>query len=771
MPSSFLSRVVGTTRRRSARWVLLAMGVLLVAFGLSRVTLDTAVGSFVPRSSSSYDELVERDAQFGGDPVVVVLHGRDQGGLILDQEQLIGLIGLEGDLARLPDVAVVYGPGTVLNQTAGSIQNVLAMISGRRDALMNEAQQKQERRGASKAEIQKARDQAVAAFDERYGNLIAQGLPVGLPTVRNQKFVASVLLDDDGDPRPEWSFLVPDAESATILVRPREGLDQDGADRLTRAVRGAIDDAGLAIDEPLVTGVPALSSSIANRARTEAPLLGGLALVAVGLVLWFSRWTPRRRDRLRPLLAALLGTATTLALFGLVGRPLSLGVVAFLPIILGIGSDFPLYLNQRTGRRRVLVTAAAAVAAFASLAVSPLPFVREFGIALALGLTATVGWALLLRSASPSTGSVDEASAPTGVAVRMAGRGPRRAIAAIGVAVAVAGLASLPSLRIQSSPDQLAAGLPQLADVKTAEKALGFAGEISLVVRGDDVLSPEAMAWQSRAIESIVTRHADRMRPLLTTERLLSFLGTGADAAQIAAGADLLPPYLLGGVVSADRGSSSSAFGVTIDDVADQQRLIDEIEGELDEPPSGYTADLVGLPVVAGEGLSAMESGRYLVNGVGILAAGLVLGLGLRSRRLALMGVAAALLSGGWVFAVLRVLGAELSPLTLAVGALTTVTACEFTVMLAESAERGRAWMRRSVLTAACAGTVGYACLSLSQLHVLRDFGLTLAGGVVSSYVAAQLVAMVAFRSGTPIDVPEPLTVELDRRDPMEVLA
>ena len=60
--------------------------------------------------------------------------------LLLGAGQLPRLIGLEGSLARLPDVAVVYGPGTIMNQIAIASQAML-VVSRDHDLLdlMNES--------------------------------------------------------------------------------------------------------------------------------------------------------------------------------------------------------------------------------------------------------------------------------------------------------------------------------------------------------------------------------------------------------------------------------------------------------------------------------------------------------------------------------------------------------------------------------------------------------------------------------------------------------
>lgn len=730
-------------RSRAGGVVALVLVAVALVGGLAQVRIDTGIGSFVPRGDDSYDQLTQRDEQFGSDPVVVLLKGRAQNGLVLDQEQLQKLVALEGELAAVKDVAVVYGPGTVLNQSAIAIRNVLLQVSGRRDAIANAAQQTATDKGLGKAQSDSFVEKQLARFDRRYGALLVQAMPMGLPSLRNQQFVASSLLGEDGEPRPEWRFLLPTARSATVLVRPRAGLDQQATDRVVADVRTAVDSAGLDVDPPVITGVPVLTSAVAERATAEAPRLGLLAMAAVAAIFFLIPWSRRRRDRLRPLLAAGLGTASTLAVMGWLDRPLSLGVVAFLPIVLGIGSDFPLYLSQPARRRRVLAAATGAVFAFAALAISPLPFVREFGLAIACAVALTFAWASVLRSRLPEI-----EPATTGRALRVS-RDTLRRVAAIAVLPAVAGWMLLPGLTLESRPEQLAKGLPELADVDRAEQALGFSAEVSVVVRGPEVLTPDVLAWSQDVEAAIITDHGDRVRPLLTVPRLLSFLGEEATPTQVVAGSELLPPYLVSAVIGGGGEVAVSTYGIDIDDVADQQALIEQIERDLPAPPEGYEAEIVGLPVVASGGLEAMSSGRYVITALSVAVAALAVGFLLRSRRLAVMVVGVSALASGWLYLGLHLLGAELNPLTLAAGALVTVVACEFTVML-DGAGRQR-WMGRSVLLAAAAGTAGYLCLAFSELAVLRSFGLLLAAGVVATYAAARLVVS-AVGQDTPDD-------------------
>lgn len=720
------------------RWGIVALLVLVCVGtigGLAQVRIDTGIDSFLPAGDPALRSLEEKARSFGGDPVIVLVESRKPRELLLDQEKLIHLLRLEGSLSHLPDVAAVYGPATVLNQTAGSAQNMLAQISGRRDALQNAAEANAERAGQDAAA---AGRMAVAQFDRRYGSLLVRGLPAGLPTLRNPQFVSTVLYGPDGKPRPQWHFVVPTDHTVALVVRPREGLDQDAAGRLSSRVRQAVDRAGLGATKVTVTGVPVITSALTEQARVEAPMLGVAAIVVVGAVFLLARWSRRRRSRIRPPVCALLGTAVVLAGFGWLDQPVSLGVVAFLPILLGIGSDFPFYLSQPRGRRRAVVAALAATVGFASLAVSPLPFVRELGIALAAGIACTTTVALLFRRLWGVVSPPDVTPEATAAIISRRSLWQRAAALAGAAAVAAGGWALLPKLDIEARPDQLARGLPELSQAKDVERLLGSAGEVSIVLHGD-VLSPAAFRWARQTEDWVIRRHGDQLRPVVTVANLLRFLGGKPTDEQIRAGMDLLPRYLTSSVVHRDGKSALMVFGVELHDLAQQRELLRSLRMDLTVPPPGLRTEVVGLPVAAVRGLDLVSDSRVLVNVVGIVAAGLVLAVGLRRRADVGRALLTVLLATGWVIALAWVIAGALSPLTVAIGSLITATGSEFAVMLSGRGQDVRK-LRRGVGTAALAGTLGYLMLGLSGLAVLRDFGLLLAAGVVGSFAAALLV-------------------------------
>ncbi|MPY78512.1 MAG: RND transporter [Actinophytocola sp.] len=740
--------------RRTGR-VALGVTVLLallagIGSGIAQLTVRTGVDSFVPADDRVAQATERAAASFGGDPIVVLVES-DKPGEQLSGERLPRLLRLEGQLSNLPDVASVYGPATVLNQIAGQTQTLLTELTGYRDGLRSKAEQRAREQGKAPAEVRAAGRAAIADFDRRYAGLLKQGLPAGLPTLHNEKFVDTVVYGPDRAPKPQWHFVVPSDDAVAILVRPRPGMEQQATERLVGAVERTVGAAKLDAERVTVSGIPAVVSALGSQVRHEVPLLGGVALLAVGAWFLFVRWTTLRR-RMLPLATTALGTALTLALFGWTGMPLSLGVVAFLPVLLGVGSDFMTFLNQRLGTRTVITVAAATAASFAALAATPIPVVAELGATLAAGILMSLAVGLVVARWLPPPMAADE---PKAAARAPLGRPPSRpvrfAAAGAAVVVAVSGWAMLPGLPLKADFQGFAADLPVLSDARHVEEVMGSSGEIGITLTGEDTVNGETLAWMRSAQDAIVAAHGDKVRPVLSPPTLLRFLGGDPTASQLESALRLVPRYLTTSVIRGDQGMSMLSFGVELGDAKSLARLRDDLHRILPPPPDGVDVHITGLPMVAVSGYEAVSASRYLAAGLGIIAAVLVLAFGLRRRGDAVRAGAAAVLATGLVLLVMRLTGVDLNPVTAAVGSLTAAVACEFTVVLAEAVRRRDAGIRRAVLLAAAASATGYGVLMLSQLAIIRAFGGLLAGTVGLSVLAAAFVVWLSSRGG-PVD-------------------
>jgi hypothetical protein len=762
--------------RRPSRHDVVAViaGLLVAAFlagGLAQVRVETGVDSFLPSNDPSLTQLNQLGQSFGGDPIVVLLEN-PQPRALLQTAQLPPLLGLEKQLGDEPDVAALYGPVTTLNNIAGQAQLVIAELLGRRDGLTNAAKQDAQRRGASPADVDAAGARAQAEFDNRYAPMIIQALPTGLPTLKNPRLVNNVVFDSTGEVKPRWHYVVPNQNSLAILVRPRAGLDQAGTQALVGNVTQAVHAAALPPGTRVtVSGVPTIVAALGQSVDTQIPILGAIAIAAIGLVLFLVPWT-RRRRRLLPLAVTLLATGMTVAGLGWVGHPLSLGVLAFLPVLLGLGSYYPTYFAQRARNRVVFVVATGSACSFATLALAPLAFVRDLGVTLAVGIAFAVGLgALLVRRGADDPAEPERRPAPATTdrpgLFPTATRRVRLGVGAGVVILALGGWALLAVMPLQTNIQDLARGLPAMSDADHVQDVIGTNGELNVVLRANnapgappaDVRSPQAWQWMEAANQRIVVGHGDVMNPVLSPPGLLDFLGTNPTADQIQAGLRLMPDSLTSSVVRGDGQVANMSYGVSLDDLGELATVTGQVRAELPPPPPGTTVELTGLPTVAVRGYQLVSSDRYLASVAGVVAAGLVLALGLRRRVDAARAVVAAVIATGASLLLIWATGTALSPLTVALGSLTAAVGCEFTVMVAQSVRQSDRSLRRAVALAAGTSAIGYAVLAVSPLALMREFGLLLAASVGLSYAAALFVVWV-WPPTTPIpavpDAPEP---------------
>jgi predicted RND superfamily exporter protein len=322
-------------------------------------------------------------------------------------------------------------------------------------------------------------------------------------------------------------------------------------------------------------------------------------------------------------------------------------------------------------------------------------------------------------------------------------------------------------------------GLGSLQNLNELEHLTGVGGEIDLMVSGRSVASPTTIEWMSAYQGAVlkrfgysVARGCGRARlcpafslPDLFAGQLPSIEPTAAagahrlSAEQVSGLLNAIPPYFSQDVISADHRVATLAFGIRLMSLQQQQRLIEGMRASL-HPPPGVRASLVGLPVLAAaSGAQVASVGRRMLTLVaGLLAVALVLLAAFRGeRRRALVPLVPIALATGWSALVVFALRVPLNPMSVTLGALVIAISTEFSVLLAEryrqelTAGGGAVEaLRRSyratgsaVLASGATAIAGFGVLVLSDIRMLRDFGLvTLIDLSVS--LAGVLVALPA---------------------------
>jgi hydrophobe/amphiphile efflux-3 (HAE3) family protein len=770
--SSLAASPVPAASRRP--FVLLFLALLLCGgslLGLMRLHPDARVDLLVDPHARGFSDEARFADTFGADPVVVM--AQPAGGVpLITPDHIVGMSHLEGKLHLAPGVKKVYGPGTLVNTLAISATTVLLNACAQ-EGKTAEATARQQAIAAGKSQAQQdqagqqAFQQAVSACAQRY----AKAFPsLGVPAVNNPTFIQGVLLEPDGQHvRPFWNWALPDGKHAMITVRLNRDASLDQVRQVIGIVRSASSSSDLKELHDLrfvVSGSPALTLSVADAVFNALRLLVPLALVAVLIVGLLALG----QSMLLTLLVAAFGALWTAGLAGFIGLPVTPGTLVVLPVVLGLATDYFVQSVNRVldtegtveervalATRRVLpptgLAAAATAAGMLAFVVSGIPLVRQFGLFMALGVAMAylanylVGWPALLlvgrRFPQILRGSGVRATA--GRRIASIGALPPAAAIAI-VIVGLWGWVALPAIKIETDPAQLVpAGDAALNEADAVRREVGLAGEIDLVLSGHDPASPDAVTWLDTATRQAVAQSRGDLKAL---ESLPGFLagfnqGTLPDASRTKLILDRIPGYFSGAVYDSRNGLSLSIFGLThVTSVERDRALVTQMRTAAGTPPSGYRAFPAGLAVIADQALTELQGDqlRLTLLAVGLIL--LVLLLGYRRFRPAILAILPTLVAAGaatgLLFLVDALLNQRSSPITILLGGVVVAFATEFSVLwlaryrgerrqgidATEAAHLASSRVGPAIAASALALIAGFAVLALSPVPTVRDFGI-----------------------------------------------
>ncbi|HEY2260920.1 MAG TPA: MMPL family transporter, partial [Solirubrobacteraceae bacterium] len=310
------------------------------------------------------------------------------------------------------------------------------------------------------------------------------------------------------------------------------------------------------------------------------------------------------------------------------------------------------------------------------------------------------------RRAAPRNRGLDARPGGPGRVVAAVTRRPGRVLALAAI-LAVAGWIAGTQTAVQSDVTKLVPkSMPALRNLRTLERVTGVSGEIDVTVRGANVASPATVAWMIRYENRLLTHYgylethgcsASTLCPALSLPDLFdSGSTTGKPAnlsqSQIDQLLGAVPKYFSQAVITPDHREATLAFGIRLMPLSRQQRVIDYMRSQL-HPPSGITAQLAGLPVLAAQANAALSSSgdRLLTLVAGLVAVALVLLLVFRSLRRALVPMIPIAFATGWSALILFLIGIPLNPMSATLGTLVIAISTEFSVLLSERFRQERA--------------------------------------------------------------------------------
>ncbi len=797
-------RPIGRTlgRHTAATLAVVALVTIALGFGLQRLDFATGQDSYLDPASKVAKDNEEYQALFGGESMVV-LFTVDEGKTVVDlfTPANVAQVGeVEKQILTNPAVQSVVSPTTLLQWsqdliTKGIASEIVARTIAREpDPAAATARQQDAlvttlRLGAAGAQSMDNPDWVKFLI---FGN-------DGFSIDADQQLVSPS--DDQLMVRKALRAFIPDARHAVLagILTGNAPLDElaNGSGAVQDALAGrTFDNASVT-----VTGTPTFLTDINDYLQGGMLSLGGIAVLVMIVILLI---TFRVRWRLLPMLGMAVGIAWGFGIFGFTGTKLSLVTIAGLPILIGLGIEFAIQVQNRVEEERSLdpgvtptgdpfertlvqigpplvAATVAAVIAFLTVKISKVPMVQDFGILLSIGIVALLVAGIVMPTTvmgarerrrpttkNPTEGWVEKT-------VSRLGSLPRGAVIPlvfVAVCLPVLGLILETGSTIESDPINWAnQSSTSITNARTLERETGFSSTLGVFVQTDSAAANGVFTDQAGAfVFDLVERSLAENPELAEASSLATTVGWLAEVPGTTSlpptGLDMLqaynaaPPALRSLLVAENGNATQVLFQVGPSSLKQRAEVLDRVQIAIADPgtggllPAAASATTGGLAVVGVGLLENITANRAELTIVAILLVAAFVVLRVRDLARGLVTMIPVLLAVGTSAALVRVLGITLSPLTTVGGPLVVATCAEFSVLLvaryAEERDRGldpetsthvaAARTGRAFFTSALTTLGGFAVLIFSSLPLLADFGTVVTINIAVALLSALVV-------------------------------
>ncbi|MEY2553886.1 MAG: uncharacterized protein QOC57_1746, partial [Ilumatobacteraceae bacterium] len=801
------------SRRTLATLVVVVLVTIGLGLGLKKRDFSTGQDSYIDPSSQVAKDNERYQTLFGGESMVV-LFTLDKGKSIVDlftPANIVQFSAVEKKMLASDTVQSVVSPLTLLQWTQDLITKGIASEIIART-------------------IARDTDPAAAAIRQQDAVVTALRLGgAGEQNMQNPAWVKFLVYGNDGFTVDATKKLVAPADGALIVRKPLQAfipdrfhavlagvlignapLDQlaKGSATVQNAMRGTtFQNATVTI-----TGTPTFLTDINDYLQGGMLILGAIAVVVMMVILLVAfkvRW------RLLPLLGMIVGVAWGFGAFGFTGTKLSLVTIAGLPILIGLGIEFAIQIQNRIEEERsversdapfentlahmgppLVAATIAAVIAFLTVRISKVPMVQVFGVLLSIGIVGLLIAGVVIPTTiigarerrSPTT-EEPKASWVERTVDRL-GSLPRHAVlplVAIAILMPVLGLVMEGGSKIESDPINWAnQSSTSIKNARTLEKETGFATTLGVFVETSSAGANGVFTDQMGAFVFDLVAQSEAENNTASSKRLAGASSLATTVGWLAevpgttslppTGLDMLQAYniapkALQALLVADNGNATQVlFQVGPSSLQERSVVLDRMHAAIANPKGGVlpakaSATTGGLAVVGVGLLENITANRAQLTIVALLLVGAFIVFRYRDLTRGLLTMVPVLIATGTSAVLVRILNITLSPLSTVGGPLVVATCAEFSVLLiaryAEERERGldpedsthmaANHTGRAFFTSALTTLGGFAVLMFSTLPLLSDFGM-----VVTINIAVALLSALV--------VVPPLVKEADRR-------
>jgi hydrophobe/amphiphile efflux-3 (HAE3) family protein len=705
----------------------------VLAIGATQINFATGQDSYLNPDSQIAIDNVEFQNNFGGETVVVLFTAADgsshdvsklvEGNNLAELQRLTDEVSeVEGVFSAItPVVSLTFSDSLIKGPGRNALLSALTRDASGSTARGIDATAGLARAGAVENPI---------LGDPAWNDVLIFGNDNFL--VQNGELVPPA--DTGVTIRKSLASTFPDNQTAVGGIVLKGNLDLETQSAATDELLEILGTANLDGFDLTVTGSPVYLKEINDYLKGGMLTLGLIALVVMAIVLavlFRVRW------RLLPLLAVIVGVVWTFSILGLIGIDLSLVTISGLPILIGLGIDFAIQVQNRAEEEVVLdqeehpmaetlanlapalITAAlAGVVAFLALRLSKVPMIRDFGVLLAIGVVVLVVVGIVLPTAIlgirewTKRTEKREASLVERIVVKLGGLSANWGLGLVVVSLFlfVGGVLVEGRTEIQSDPVKwIDQGSEVVADIEKLEADTGFATTLGVIVKANNVFDQDVIdlidgftiAAENRDDGAVVASSS----LVNTMSKIISVDGEGTHLVpteqDIFSAAGVMPPEIARALVNTDATAAQVNLRLAPASLEERSVIVDELKADLEsriaaldletdsillagltDDQAAVSATPAGLATVGIGLLDNLSANRAALTYLALSLAGLFLLLRFRSFSRSLLALVPVFLAVGASSLIVGLLGIQLSPLTTVSGPLVIASCTEFSVLI-----------------------------------------------------------------------------------------
>ena len=597
--------------------------------------------------------------------------------------------------------------------------------------------------------------EGLAVFHSKSSMMVAN-----IPT--SQEELDTILYDEDLNLRTIFDDVIVDDTHNMMVVKLQGNLGDEYKDVIYADLSAALENEGFENVSFIVSGKPVLDSSLRSEMKSNMMIMVALAVAlmfVILLVVFNIRW------RVFSLGIIFVSVIATLGFMGTMSVPMTMVSMAVFPILIGLGIDYSIQLQNRYEEEKsvsitlaqigksVAIAVIATVLGFISLYASPVPMIKDFGKMLTIGVIISfIGSVLLLMPTLHIRDTFGEKLKKTTKYDN--GRETRLdkilktttrfvlkySIFIIIISIAIAGFGFSVDNKIGVETD-IETFMPQdmaaLADIHEIRDIVGSTNQMAIYMESENILTEENINWIDGITADIKDQFGDKVVDVKSistlvqnmTEETLTFdeyLDITED----------IPKEQRKMFLSDNDDKSVILLNVSHMSTEELQEFVRDLKVTVKGSP--MSVQVTGKSVLDVEMVKGLTEGRVRMTVIGLGLVFMALLLIYRNIAKAFIPIFPIVLIIGMSAGIMYFLGIKYTPITATLGALVLGMGTEMTIMMLERyiEERleGKEKIDAILITVSKIGKAtvasglttigGFSVLMASKFVILKDFGL-----------------------------------------------